>query len=168
MKLYRDTLTNNEIITTAYKKEELRDGSIWKIESNLIDKDDDSGMKAPDLVINYSLNSINYSKKELKAIFKGYFVALKNFLQEKMKENENRESELKKFKEMFGNLKADYKKVGGFFQEEILPEFDDFEFFVTTEGLDQTAPFVIFSKYEDGKTAPSFYFIRCGLTEEKC
>ena len=74
---------------------------------------------------------MDYSKKEITKLLPEYFVVLKKHLQKQMESTkEKNELDHKVYKQMFSNLKTDYKKVDDFIKNTILKNFADFELFI--------------------------------------
>jgi len=110
---------------------------------------DDSVEKVVNIVSAFRLQQTSYDKASYTAAFKVYMKRVADYLAQHKPERA-----------------GPFKAAAQVFVKKILGRFDDLNIY-TGESYDSEAMLVL-SYYKDGRTAPTFWFVKDGLKEIKC
>ena len=167
MKVWKDILNGNEIVSDSYKHEVTFDGACLEVRSKLVTKGaedfgiaDNSeeggaggaegGVSVIDVVDGMRLEEIEFDKKSFTAYIKGY---------------------MKSVKEKVAVSNPD--RVGAFQKSAtemvkfILGKFDEFQIFRASDDLDMEGAFAYAFQKNQEDEGPTFMFFLDGLKEEK-
>lgn len=169
MIIYKDLITDDEIISDSYGLKEI-DGIVYEADCAMITEGavevdiganasaeeaeealDDQAIKVNNIVHSFRLQSTSFDKKSYLAYLKGYMKAVKA----KLVENGKSEDEVKAFET--GAQK--------YVKETLLPNFKNFEFY-TGEKMDPDGMVVLLNYRDDGVT-PYVVVWKHGLSEMK-
>ena len=178
MKIFKDVLTGDEMLSDTFQMTVEYEDAIYKFPSKNRPKDDlgdvdvgcgdaftkQEGEEEPsapqgvemvlDVVANSELKQVNMSKKEFMAYIKDYFKKIIAYLEENGKKD-----------------RVDgFKKGAQAFIKFIVPKFDDIELYTGANGENDDGEIVggiCISYWEDDSAkGPMFYFFKDGLKEE--
>ncbi|KAK3296151.1 translationally-controlled tumor protein [Chaetomium fimeti] len=168
MIIYKDVITDDEIISDSYDMKEV-DGVAYEVDCAMITEGavnvdtganasaeeadealDDAEVKVNNVVNSFRLQSTSFDKKSYLTYLKGYMKAVKGKLQEAGKSEE----EVK-----------DFETKAGAFAKKILGSFKDYEFY-TGESMNPDGMVVLLNYREDGVT-PYIIAWKHGLKEMK-
>jgi len=178
MKIFKDVLTGDEMLSDTFQMTSEYEDAILKVPSKNRPKDDLNNVEigcgdefakaegaedpAPqqgvemvlDVIANSELKQVNMSKKEFMAYIKDYFKKLIAYMEENGKKD-----------------RVDgFKKGAQAFIKFIIPHFDDIEIYTGANGENDEGEIVgsvCISYWEDDTaTGPMFYFFKDGLKEE--
>ncbi|KAK5654179.1 hypothetical protein OQA88_7610 [Cercophora sp. LCS_1] len=168
MIIYKDAITDDEIISDSYDLKEV-DGVAYEVDCAMIIEDavqvdtganasaeeaeeglEDAAVKVNNVVHSFRLQSTSFDKKSYLTYLKGYMKAVKKHLQESGKTEE----EVKDFE----------TKAQGF-AKKIIGNFKDWEFY-TGESMNPDGMVVLLNYREDG-TTPYVVVWKHGLKEMK-
>ncbi|KAI9538292.1 translationally-controlled tumor protein homolog [Gymnodraco acuticeps] len=168
MNIYKDVISGDEMFSNTFKLSisglfyEVEGKTVTRTEGfddaliganasaeEMTDGNDSSTISGVDIVLNHSLQRVEFTKKSFMAYIKGYVKAIKTHLE---KENPDRV-------EAFKAEAPDAIK-------KIVANFSNYEFF-TGESLDSEGLVGLLDYREDGIT-PFMLFFKDGLIEEKC
>ncbi|KAK5861325.1 hypothetical protein PBY51_022732 [Eleginops maclovinus] len=168
MNIYKDVISGDEMFSNTFKITE--NGLFYEVEGKTVTRvegfddaliganasaeemsegTDSNTISGVDIILNHSLQRVEFSKKSFMAYIKGYVKAIKNHLE---KEHPDRV-------EAFKNEAPEAIKS-------ILANFANYEFF-TGESLDSEGLVGLLDYREDGIT-PYMLFFKDGLITEKC
>ncbi|KAM0334403.1 hypothetical protein ACHAQA_001429 [Verticillium albo-atrum] len=169
MKIYKDVLTGDEIISDSYDLKEVG-GVVYEADCAMIELGavsvntganasaeeaeeamDDDVVKVNNIVNSFRLQSTSFDKKSYLSYLKGYMKAVKASLQERNASAEE--------------ITAFEKGAQTYVKETLLPNFKDYEFF-TGESMNPDGAIVLMNYREDGVT-PFIIVFKHGLKEEK-
>ncbi|CRK12481.1 hypothetical protein VD0002_g6252 [Verticillium dahliae] len=169
MKIYKDILTGDELISDSYDLKEVG-GVVFEADCAMIELGavsvntganasaeeaeealDDDVVKVNNIVNSFRLQSTSFDKKGYLSYLKGYMKAVKAHLQETGASAE----EITKFE----------KGAQTYVKETLLPNFKDWEFY-TGESMNPDGAIVLMNYREDGVT-PYIVVFKHGLKEEK-
>ncbi|PHH63095.1 hypothetical protein CDD80_1254 [Ophiocordyceps camponoti-rufipedis] len=170
MIIFKDILTDDEIISDSYELKEV-DGIVYEADCAMIteqavqadiganasaeggDEDgvEDQAVKVNNIVHSFRLQSTSFDKKGYLAYLKGYMKAVKAKLQEKNAPADT--------------ITAFEKGAQAYVKEKLLPSFKDFEFY-TGESMNPDGLVVLLNYREDGVT-PYVIVWKHGLMEMK-
>ncbi len=165
MKVWKDILSGDEMVSDSYKYEEIMDGHCLTVQGKLItkrsdnikiasDEEDEMGGDGPqviDIVEAHRLQEVhNVDKKAWMGMIKVFLKKCKD----KLTELGKTEEEIKAFMKGATEL---VKFIGS--------KFDEFQLF-TGESIDMEAS-MAYAIYDEEAGGPKFYFFLDGLKEEK-
>ena len=178
MKIFKDVLTGDEMLSDTFQMTSEYDDAILKVPSKNRPKDDlgdvdvgcgnafgggeEEQQQAPpegvemvlDVVANSQLKQVNMSKKEFMAYIKDYFKKLIAYMEENGKKDRV----------------EGFKKGAQAFIKFIIPHFDDIELYTGANGENDEGEIVggVCISYWEDDTAkgPMFYFFQDGLKAE--
>ncbi|KAL6800476.1 translationally controlled tumor-associated [Trichoderma camerunense] len=169
MLIYKDLITDDEIISDSYDLKEV-DGIVYEADCAMITEGavnvdtganasaeeadeglEDAEVKVNNIVHSFRLQSTSFDKKGYLAYLKGYMKAVKAGLQAKGAPAEE--------------ITAFEKGAQTYVKEKLLPNFKDFEFY-TGESMNPDGMIVLLNYREDGVT-PYVIVWKHGLTEMK-
>ena len=107
------------------------------------------------VVDTHQLHKMEFEKKEYKALQKVYWKKLIARFQEE------------KDAEALATLKKNFKRYQEWVKEEVLGNFDEFDFYVSEKAVLEDGCLIIPARWVGSATAPLFYFIKSGLKEHK-
>lgn len=174
MEVYKDVLTNDEMLTNQIEMKLEYEDAIIKASSKYITVGDEQfnigspdpeepevpddapqGEKKPNVVVYGNLQPYQMSKKEYMSYIKGYFAKIVKYLEEHDKKDRV----------------ETFKKGATAFTKFIIPKFDDVELFVGaghSDDDDEVKGMVVIQYWEDDSApGPVFYFFADGLIKEK-
>jgi len=168
MIIFKDAITDDEIISDSYDLKEV-DGVVYEVDCEMIvegavqvdtganasaEEDEeaveDTAVKVNNVVHSFRLQSTSFDKKSYLTYLKGYMKAVKKFLQESGKP----EDEVKEF-----------ETKASTFAKKVIGSFKDWEFY-TGESMNPDGMVVLLNYREDGVT-PYVVVWKHGLTEMK-
>ena len=178
MKIFKDVITGDEMLSDTFQMTVEYEDAIYKVPSKNRPKDDlgdvdvgcgdaftkQEGEEEPsapqgvemvlDVVANSELKQVNMSKKEFMAYIKDYFKKIIAYLEENGKKD-----------------RVDgFKKGAQAFIKFIVPKYDDIELYTGANGENDDGEIVggiCISYWEDESAkGPMFYFFKDGLKEE--
>jgi hypothetical protein len=168
MIIYKDALTDDEIISDSYDLKEV-DGVVYEVDCAMIVEGavevdiganasaeeaeegvEDTAVKVNNVVHSFRLQSTSFDKKSYLTYLKGYMKAVKKHLQDSGKSEE----EVK-----------DFESKAGAFAKKIIGNFKDWEFY-TGESMNPDGMVVLLNYREDGVT-PYVVVWKHGLKEMK-
>ncbi|KAK4442250.1 Mss4-like protein [Podospora aff. communis PSN243] len=168
MIIYKDALTDDEIISDSYDLKEV-DGVVYEVDCAMIVEGavevdiganasaeeaeegvEDTAVKVNNVVHSFRLQSTSFDKKSYLTYLKGYMKAVKKYLQDSGKS----EDEVK-----------DFEAKAGAFAKKIIGNFKDWEFY-TGESMNPDGMVVLLNYREDGVT-PYVVVWKHGLKEMK-
>ena len=168
MIIFKDALTDDEIISDSYDMKEV-DGVVYEVDCAMITEDavhvdtganasaeeadealEDTAIKVNNVVNSFRLVSTSFDKKSYLSYLKGYMKSVKKFLQESGKSEE----EVKEFE----------TKAQGF-AKKVIGSFKDWEFY-TGESMNPDGMVVLLNYREDG-TTPYVVVWKHGLKQMK-
>jgi len=149
MIIYRDIVSGDEVGSDSFKLELVDDVVFKALSTMAIDEDDpDAGPKI-NIVKIHDLTEVQYDKKSYGMQVKGYMGKVVAHLTAKNP----------------GRVEPFKKGAQNFVMNTVMPNIADFQFWtgkdMNPEGM------VLLSRYEEGNTAPTFYFWRDGVDAEK-
>ena len=178
MKIFKDVLTGDEMLSDTFQMTSEYDDAILKVPSKNVPKDslgdvdvgcgnafgggEEEQQQAPqegvemvlDVVQNGNLKQVNMSKKEFMAYIKDYFKKIIAYLEENGKKDRV----------------EGFKKGAQAFIKFIVPKYDDIELYTGANGENDDGEIVggiCISYWEDESAkGPMFYFFKDGLKEE--
>ncbi|KAL7932053.1 translationally controlled tumor-associated [Trichoderma chlorosporum] len=169
MLIYKDIITEDEIISDSYDLKEI-DGIVYEADCAMITEGavtvdtganasaeeaeeglEDAEVKVNNIVHSFRLQSTSFDKKGYLAYLKGYMKAVKAALQAKGAPAET--------------ITAFEKGAQTYVKEKLLPNFKDFEFY-TGESMNPDGMIVLLNYREDGVT-PYVIVWKHGVTEMK-
>ncbi|AEO69472.1 fffa406d-0d82-40f0-8194-bfef354b750b [Thermothielavioides terrestris] len=168
MIIYKDIITDDEIISDSYDLKEV-DGIVYEVDCAMITEGavevdiganasaeeaeevvEDQAIRVNNVVHSFRLQSTSFDKKGYLAYLKGYMKTLKTKLQEAGKSEE----EVK-----------DFETKAGAYAKKIIANFKDWEFY-TGESMNPDGMVVLLNYREDG-TTPYVVIWKDGLKEMK-
>ncbi|KAK0623610.1 translationally controlled tumor protein [Immersiella caudata] len=168
MIIYKDAITDDEIISDSYDLKEV-DGVVYEVDCAMIVEGavevdiganasaeeaeegvEDAAVKVNNVVHSFRLQSTSFDKKSYLTYLKGYMKAVKKHLQDSGKS----EAEIK-----------DFETKAGAFAKKIIGNFKDWEFY-TGESMNPDGMVVLLNYREDGVT-PYVVVWKHGLKEMK-
>jgi hypothetical protein len=171
MKIYKDLFTNDELLSDAYLGEVSFDEAVLEVNATRIpvgggDVDigrgnafggsheeeeavDPNVEMVIDLVSIFNYTEVPFTKKQFIGALKGYMGKLKKWI------TENKPERVEAFMRGANAL-----------AQHIMGHFDEYQFWVSSESLDNPS-MVILSYYKEGLTTPTFLYFKDGLREEK-
>nr|ACO10952.1 Translationally-controlled tumor protein homolog [Caligus rogercresseyi] len=172
MKIFKDIITNDEVLSDTYKLkliddclyevygkyETRRDGEVVLAGANASAEEESESCEAGstsgvDVVLNHRLVETGFGSK------KDYMVYLKDYMKKVVSYLEKNDQ-----KDQVDTFKTNINKV----MKDILGRFKDLQFY-TGESMDPEAMIIMLEYKEvDGKDTPTLYFFKHGMIEEKC
>ena len=168
MIIYKDALTDDEIISDSYDLKEV-DGLVYEVDCAMLTEGavevdiganasteeaeetvEDTAIKVNNVIHSFRLQSTSFDKKSYLTYLKGYMKAVKKKLQERGKS----EDEVK-----------DFETKAQSYAKKIIANFKDWEFY-TGESMNPDGMVVLLNYREDGVT-PYVVVWKHGLTEMK-
>eukprot|EP01083_Nonionella_stella_P052095 138357_1 len=189
MLLYKDIVTDDEIVSDAFKSTISFDGAVMNIASTRKvladdgeidigcgnsfgggdaeeDAADTSGKETIiDVVHNHNLQNFNVSRAAFKKQIVRYLNALKKKIKERVEnaaEGPLKDAEKAKMKEFKGKGKKMME-----FVTTVTGNFDDYEFYISENALDSDDYLIIPASYPDGAISPVFHILLPAVYEYK-
>ena len=149
MIIYRDIISNDEVLSDSFKPETV-DDVVYKVKTaKILDDDDPDAGEFINLVKIHDLREVQYDKKTYGMQVKGYMAKVVAHLQK------SAPSRVDTFK----------KNAQNFVVSTVMANFGDYQFYsgkeMNPEGM------VILAKWEEGDLSPTFFIWKDGCISEK-
>ncbi|KAM8748709.1 translationally-controlled tumor protein homolog [Acanthopagrus schlegelii] len=170
MIIYKCIITQDEMFSDSFKVKLTEDGMFYEVEGKCVTRTDkiddsllganasaeeasegceDSSISGVDIILNHKLQETSFDKKGYQTYIKGYFKAVKVYLEEHHPD---------RVSEFMAGAPAALKKILG--------QIKDFQFY-TGESMNPDGMVGLLNYREDGIT-PYMLFYKDGLEVEKC